>query len=93
MGHMVALKRTKGFVLKHARYVTLPDHDRNIYLKLAKTAEKRDVIDLVRLSCNVPLILNVCSPLCGPYGGLHHLTNSMHTLSAPYPNRIAHHIY
>ena len=30
MGHMVALKRTIGCVLKQARYVTLPDHDHSI---------------------------------------------------------------
>ena len=32
---------------------------------LAKTAEKRDVIDVVHLSCDVPLMLNACSPLRG----------------------------
>ena len=45
------------------------------------------------LSCNVPLMLDVCSPLCGPYRGLRHLTNPIHTLFPPYPNRIALHIY
>ena len=94
MGHMVALKRRKGYVLKLARYVTLPDHDHYIFLKSsAKTVQKLDVMDVVRLSCNVPLMLNVCFPLCGPCRGLHHLTNPMRTLSAPCPNRIAHHLY
>ena len=37
---MVALKRRKGYVLKLARYVTIPDHDHNIFLKSsAKTVE------------------------------------------------------
>ena len=94
MGHMVALKRTGEYVLKQARYVTLPDHDHSIFFEiLAKTVEKRDVIDVVRLSCNVPLTLHVSSPLCGPYRGLHHLTNPMHTSSVLCPNRLAHHIY
>ena len=60
---------------------------------IGENGRKRDVINVVCLSCHVPLRLNVYSPLCGPYRGLHHLTNPMHTLSAPCPNRIAHHIY
>ena len=40
-------------------------------------------------SSNVPLVLDVCSPLCGPGRGLHHLNNPMHTLFPHYPNRIA----
>ena len=44
-------------------------------------------------SSNVPLVLDVCSPLCGPDRGLHHLNNPMHTLFPPYPNRIALDIY
>ena len=47
----------------------------------------------VVVSSNVPLVLDVCSPLCGPDRGLHHLTNPMHTLFPPYPNRIALDIY
>ena len=94
MDHMVTLRRTKGHFLKQARYVTLPDHDDIIIFEiLAKTVEKRDVMDVIRLSCDVPLMLNVCFPLCGPYRGLHHLTNPMHTLSAPCPNHISHQIY
>ena len=35
---MVALKRRKGYILKLARYATLPDHDHSIILKTsAKT--------------------------------------------------------
>ena len=40
MGHMVALKRRIGYVLKLARYVTILDHDQSIFLKSsAKTVE------------------------------------------------------
>ena len=41
----------------------------------------------------VSQLMNVYFPLCGPYRGLHHLTNPMNTLFPPYPNRIALHIY
>ena len=64
---MVALRGKKWYILKQARYVTLPDHGRSIFFEiLAKTVEKRDVIGVVRLSCNLPLMLHVCSPFCGP---------------------------
>ena len=90
---MVALKRRKRYVLKLARYVTLPDHDHSIFENIGENSRFRDVMDLICFFLPCATLLTVCSPLCGPYRSLHHFTHPMHTLSAPCPNRNAHHIY
>ena len=53
----------------------------------------RDVMDVICLFLPCATLLTVCSPLYAPYRSLHHSPNPMHTLSAPCPNRNAHHIY
>ena len=94
MDHMAALRRTKKYFFKWTHYLTLPDSwPQHFFEILAKTAEKRDVIDLVDFSCDVPLMLNVCLLSAAPTVAFHHITNPMYILFAPCPNRIAHHIY
>ena len=52
---MVALKRRKGYILKLARYATLPDLDHSIFSKnVGENGRFRDVMDVICLSCHVP---------------------------------------
>ena len=60
-------------------------------LQIKNLPETRSIC--VVFASNVPLVLGVCSPLCGPDHSLHHLNNPMHTLFPPYPNRFALDIY
>ena len=84
---MVALKRRKGYILKLARYAALPDHHHSIFLKTsAKTVGFRDVMAVICLFLPCATLLTVCSPPYAPHRSLHHSTDPMHTLPAPYPN-------
>ena len=65
----------------------------SLHLNAAKLKHAKNPLYFEIISCNEPLMLDVCSPLCGPYRSLHHFTHPMHTLSAPYPNRHACHFY